>query len=112
MPCHAERYCFTIWVDAPADKVNTPQETQLRLSPSALDDPDALIEALRLSPLQRSLSRAVYDEEYEESISQCMAGAPGCQEMVQAHRMSVDASRQSAGLRKLIDLLRQHKPHR
>lgn len=44
---------------------------------------------LRHSPVQRVLSRGVYEEQYEQSLRDCMAGAEGFQEMLAAHKSQV-----------------------
>lgn len=46
-------------------------------------------EFLRRSPVQRVLSRGVYEEQYEESLRDCMEGAEGFEEMLGAHRSMV-----------------------
>ena len=83
-PARAERFCLTVWLDGVAGSVNTSEDTQLSLPASVLTDPDAVAETLRLSAAQRSLSRAVYAEAYRESLTRCMAGAAGCDEMLAA----------------------------
>ena len=54
-----------------------PSTAQLRLSAEEAKDPQALAKRLRAHPSQRVLSRAVYAEEYEASLQQCMGNAPG-----------------------------------
>lgn len=44
---------------------------------------------LRRSPVQRVLSRGVYEEQYERSLRDCMAGAEGFEEMLGAHKSQV-----------------------
>lgn len=46
-------------------------------------------EFLRHSPVQRVLSRGVYEEQYEQSLRDCMAGSEGFAEMLEAHRFQV-----------------------
>eukprot|EP01051_Picozoa_sp_SAG22_P021615 SAG22_NODE_4842_length_1153_cov_0.675522_1_plen_318_part_01 len=72
LPAVAERYVFTIWIDA--DDANADAEGFLRPHHLALPLPD-LCHLLRTTPLQRVFSRAVYREEYTESLRQCMGKA-------------------------------------
>ena len=65
----AERFCFTIWIDA--DGTNADDDVFLR--PHHLElQPLALAELMAGSALQRVVSRAVYSEEYAESLKECM----------------------------------------
>ena len=81
-PARAPRFCFTVWLDGAA--VNTAGDLRLDLRQLA-DDEAALVAFLRRSPAQRLLSRGVYQEEYEASLRDCMAGAPGFEELQEAH---------------------------
>ncbi|CAM9644588.1 unnamed protein product, partial [Ectocarpus sp. 8 AP-2014] len=76
-----------VWIDSP--DVNPPEESTLRISRSQLDDWLGFCEFLRNSPVQRVLSRGVYEEQYEQSLRDCMAGAEGYEEMLGAHRSLV-----------------------
>ena len=71
----AIRYCFTIWLDG----ASTNGPAALRLDARKPCD-----EALLLDPAQRLLSRAVYSEEYAESIRDCFATTPGQRDAVLA----------------------------
>lgn len=44
---------------------------------------------MRRSPVQRVLSRGVYEEQYERSLRDCMEGAEGFEEMLAAHEALV-----------------------
>ena len=101
----AERFCLTIWIDGEA--MNRPEDVQLRLPKTALTDIDSTVCMLRGNPVQRSLSRAVYREEYERSLAECMEGAPGCEEMLEAHRAHLAAVEKSPLLSQLVNALRQ-----
>lgn len=46
---------------------------------------------MRRSPVQRVLSRGVYEEQYETSLRECMVGAEGYEDMLAAHRALVSA---------------------
>ena len=108
-PARAERFCLTVWLDGVAGSVNTSEDTQLSLPASVLTDPDAVAETLRLSAAQRSLSRAVYAEAYRESLTRCMAGAAGCDEMLASHDAAVEATRGNMPLAALVEALRERK---
>lgn len=59
---------------------------------SALDDLRlGFCDFIRASPVQRVLSRGVYEEQYERSLYDCMAGAAGFEEMLDAHRALVSS---------------------
>lgn len=106
LPSHAERYCLTIWLDGAA--VNLPEHSQLRLSPSDLADWFGFLERLRRSPVQRLLSRGVYEEEYLESLTQCMqsAATEGFVEMLKSHETHLESLRRNAPLHNFINRLR------
>lgn len=59
------RYCFTIWFDSP--HVNSDGDVNLR----AKHLTEEFVPTLMNSPLQRSIARAVYDEEYRKSLEDC-----------------------------------------
>jgi len=102
--CFSERYCCTFWLDG--CDTNCIQNTELRLHKSAIEDIDNTILMLKRSPKQRSLSRFIYRDEYEESIYDCMEGAEGCHEMVASHILHVKSIDNNPLLRDLVDALR------
>ncbi|CAK0853597.1 unnamed protein product [Prorocentrum cordatum] len=94
-PSSAERLCFTVWVDGEA--VNGSGDCGLTARHLAAE-PGAL-EAFARSPVQRAVSRAVYAEEYEASLRECMERRPGeLEEMLQEHRRHVAQQRAHAQL--------------
>jgi hypothetical protein len=101
------RYASTTWFDGAA--VNQPAALGLRLPPSAQHDAPATAELLRLSPCQRALSRAVYAEEYEASLRECMQGTDGEAQMLAAHALFLSEAEQNAPLWRLICALRTLK---
>jgi hypothetical protein len=106
LPSNAERYCLTIWLDGGA--VNLPEHSQLRLSPSDLADWLGFLDRLRRSPVQRLLSRGVYEEEYFESLTQCMqnASTEGYVEMLRSHETHLENMRRNPALHNFISRLR------
>eukprot|EP00752_Nemacystus_decipiens_P010511 g9361.t1 len=105
LPCYAERFMLTVWIDSP--DVNPVEESTLRITRSQLDDWLGFCEFLRHSPVQRVLSRGVYEEQYEESLRDCMEGAEGFEEMLGAHRSLVAGLKKNKGLYGIIERLRQ-----
>ena len=100
-----ERFCFTIWIDG--SDVNSDDDVFLKskhLQTSA-------VEFLKRSPLQRVLSRAVYDEEYVRSIVECMGeGTDASLTMLASHRMHVASLRNNSSLATFLGDLRERKP--
>ena len=105
LPCRHERFCFTIWMDAIPSATNRPEH--LRLDVRTVRDPAA---DLRLHAAQRLLSRAVYDEEYARSLSDCFEGAPAVgKALLAAHSKHVHVSRSNAAFSRLADQARALK---
>jgi hypothetical protein len=107
LPAKAERFCLTVWLDG--EGINAPEDVGLRLPASAVANPAAAAAALRVSPSQRALSRAVYPDEYELSLMECMAGAEGCSQMVASHEAHLRAVASNAPLARFVDALREVK---
>jgi len=82
---------------------------KLRRYSTAMSDVPGTAALLRQSPAQRSLSRAVYPDEYEASLLDCMAGAIGCEQMLESHRDHLRALRANGPLAALVAALRRHK---
>eukprot|EP00293_Proteomonas_sulcata_P015422 CAMPEP_0184312542 /NCGR_PEP_ID=MMETSP1049-20130417/50660_1 /TAXON_ID=77928 /ORGANISM="Proteomonas sulcata, Strain CCMP704" /LENGTH=215 /DNA_ID=CAMNT_0026628777 /DNA_START=859 /DNA_END=1503 /DNA_ORIENTATION=+ len=98
-PSVAERFCLTIWIDAEQGAVNTDDDVLLKISKSEVeDDLEGLVAKMRISPMQRAVSRAVYRDEYETSLRDCMKGAEGCKEMLQSHQLHIQAVKSNPGL--------------
>ena len=105
LPCRHERFCFTIWMDAIPSATNRPEH--LRLDVRTVRDPAA---DLRLHAAQRLLSRAVYDEEYARSLSDCFEGTPAVgKALLAAHSKHVHVSRSNAAFSRLADQARALK---
>ena len=100
----SERFCCTFWLDG-CDS-NSIENTELRLHKSAIEDIDNTVLMLKKSPKQRSLSRFIYRDEYEESIYDCMEGAEGCEEMIASHNLHVKSIDNNPLLRDLVEALR------
>ena len=99
------RYCATVWLDGDFDN-----STALTLNArEALDDVEKTAESLARGNAQRALSRAVYADEYEASLVECMGDAPGAREMLEAHYEHCRAVKKNEGLKRLVDALREHR---
>jgi len=106
LPAAAPRYCFTVWIDGAA--VNDAASVGLSAAQLQLDE--ASVAALQASPRQRAVSRAVYAEEYDASLRECMAGAEGAAEMLAAHAAHVTQQMSHAQLAPFVTGLRKLKP--
>ena len=87
MPSAAPRYCFTVWIDGV--DVNSDADALLtrdKLRFTSFDNAEAFFAA---SPLQRTISRAVYDDVYEKSLIECVGGTKGEAPMLAQHRAAV-----------------------
>jgi hypothetical protein len=89
-------------------KVNAPQDSQLRLTQSDLADWFGFLERLRRSPVQRLLSRGVYEEEYYESLMECMqsTSTEGCVELLKSHETHLENVKRNVPLNGFIQRLR------
>jgi hypothetical protein len=113
LPATAMRLCFTVWIDGTS--VNGPDEVNLKAKHIALDGMSTEEHAnfFKISPLQRVISRAIYADEYESSLRQCMlepqevgpAGVRAGQAMLAEHAAHVQALRKNASLAAFIDAL-------
>ena len=81
-PAISERLCFTIWVDSSI----TNHDSDCNLTAQLVKAQPETVSLLRRSPVQRAVSRAVYAEEYEDSLVACMMGGAGSEEMLAGHR--------------------------
>ena len=94
LPCHSQRYCFTIWLDG----LDTNSEEAQRLDARKPCGPN-----LRLDPAQRLLSRAVYAEEYASSIEECFAQTPAqMAEVLKSHHAHVNAQMANPAFARLV----------
>jgi hypothetical protein len=110
------RYCFTIWIDAVPDHVNTDADVSLRAKHLQLQtygfSMATAAATLRATPLQRVLSRAVYAEEYERSLVECMRDSANTLLLVRSHQSSVDATYANQALAQFVASCRQyHREH-
>ena len=107
LPSHALRFAVSTWWDGDVNGA----DSSLRLPPSAMADVEATALKLRGLPSQRALARAVYADEFESSLIECMmAGTEGACLMVDSHAEHVAAARKNAPLWALVLRLRELKP--
>lgn len=70
LPSRKERVCFTMWCNG--KNVNKQDDVALSKDHLQFTSYDRAQEFFASSPLQRVISRAVYSEEYLESLLQCL----------------------------------------
>lgn len=99
------RYCFTIWFDGTSTNLDEDvnlKEKHLQLS---------ALPFLQRSPLQRVLSRCVYDEEYRESLNDCFGiGSRDARVSLALHEAHVKQLLSNPKLASFVAELREHKP--
>lgn len=98
-PAHAERFCFTVWIDA--DGVNSAEACNLttrHLVAGPYHDGSAhgIAAFLRQTPLNRSVMRAVYADELAQQLRLCLSAAGGVPDahisaVLAAHTRAVEA---------------------
>ena len=101
----APRYVVSFWFDS--DSVNLPGDLELTRDALSFSSYDEAADFFASSPLQRCLSRAVYDEDYVTSIKETIQGGDSEGPMLQGHRRVVDDTNRQ--LRPLVLELRQRR---
>jgi len=105
LPSNAERFCLTIWIDGAGTNMST--DLQLRVTQEQINEKwNEVLEILKNSPVQRVLSRGVYQEEYEQSLEECMEFAEGYGELVYMHQSHLLQMEQNAKFSNLVKKLR------
>lgn len=102
------RHCFPVWFDGFA--TNSDEDRLLKVTHLR----ESMIPFLRRSPLQRALSRAVYDAEYRAALEDCFcSGTPILRMSLHEHGAHVKqlvSSEQVRGFVGLLQLYRQYRP--
>jgi hypothetical protein len=80
------RYCVSFWFDG---AVNAPEDTLLTKDALRFPDWDACAAFFTTSPLQRAVSRAVYEDDYAESLAACVRDAEAYAAMAAGHERAV-----------------------
>jgi hypothetical protein len=119
---HTERLCFTVWLDGHPSTVNKDEHNVIKVKKkknneeeeeqSGENQRDVVADLachLRSNPSQRIISRAVYREEYEESLMEGHRGTEGLRQMLLLHRAHLQAVQKNEPLRELVTKLRQLK---
>lgn len=75
LPSKVRRVCFTIW--SQGTSVNSKRDVALSKDVLQFTSYDQAAQFFAQSPLQRVISRAVYSEEYLESLLECIEGTRG-----------------------------------
>ena len=103
---NAERFCFTIWLDAVGSRVNMDEHNALRMKPG--QSLSEVASYIRSCPVQRIFSRALYKEEYESSLRECMEGQPvALEQMIALHHAHLKAVDRHKALGELVEKLRR-----
>lgn len=98
------RYCFTVWFDG----IMTNTDSDLYLRSSHLREDEILF--LKRSPLQRTLSRPVYEEEFRQAIIDCFGkGSPACALALAEHDARIKQVMGNEEVRKFVQLLKEFK---
>ncbi|KPA73970.1 hypothetical protein ABB37_09549 [Leptomonas pyrrhocoris] len=98
------RYCFTIWFDGAL----TNSDDDLFLKMHHLEE-DA-IPFLRRSAVQRTLSRAVYAKEYEQSLADCFgADTPALKMSLREHHAHLQQLLKHEKVRSFLEVLRDYR---
>jgi hypothetical protein len=113
LPSRKRRVCFTIW--SQGTNVNCKRDVALSKDVLQFTSYDDAVRFFAQSPLQRVISRAVYSDEYVESLLECIASTRASEgissaekdKVVQQHNASVMSI--VSKLRPLIDEFRRRK---
>eukprot|EP00298_Acanthocystis_sp_HF-20_P004580 c14911_g1_i3.p1 GENE.c14911_g1_i3~~c14911_g1_i3.p1 ORF type:complete len:312 (-),score=82.68 c14911_g1_i3:57-992(-) len=104
LPATKDRLCFTIWMDG---ETNSDDEVFMKSKHLILDNSTILL--LRSSGLQRAVSRAVYDKEYEKSLRECFKSGQGLEIMLRAHFQHLKTVSDNPPLLALVNWFKQFK---
>lgn len=104
LPARAARFCFSIWLDGA--NTNGDQDCNLT-SRHLLTAPDFL--QWHLSPVHRAVSRAVYAEEYEASLRECLEGSESFDRLLLEHAQHVAGRNSHPSLGPFLKQLREKK---
>lgn len=107
MPLNTERghvrYCFTVWFDGMLTNGNE----DLYLRAAQLREDDILF--IKRSPVQRSLARAVYCEEFRQGIMDCFGKeSSACTVALAEHEAHVRQIRRNEAVSRFVDILRSY----
>lgn len=101
------RYCFTVWFDGFA--TNTDEDQFLKVSHLQ----ESAIPFLRRSPLQRTLSRAVYAAEYRAALMDCFGSdTPAFHISLQEHNAHVRQLLSNEQAKRFVELLQDYREDR
>ncbi|EPY32816.1 EGL-Nine (EGLN) [Strigomonas culicis] len=98
------RYCFTVWFDG--FMTNTDEDQYLKVSHLQT----SAIPLLRRSPLQRTLSRAVYEEEYRTALRDCFGdGSVAYKISLHEHNVRLAELLKNEKVRQFVDELKLYR---
>ncbi|CUI14627.1 2-oxoglutarate/Fe(II)-dependent oxygenase family protein, putative [Bodo saltans] len=104
-PACPARHCFTVWFDGAS--TNTDDDVNLRAKHLSMES----LPLLQSTPLQRVLSRAVYDEEYRSRLAECFGG-PNCRDArvaVAMHEAHLKPLLANSAVASFVAVLRKEK---
>lgn len=114
LPCNSERYCLTIWLESSTANSPAEEDRSALAALSALNLGDeaenGFLRSVMRPSMQRNLSRAIYEEEYAESIRECMNNAEGSDLLLQTHENRVAELKKKPQVASLIESLKALKP--
>ena len=99
------RCCFTVWLDGTS--TNMPDDVNLKAKNLVAD----FIPSMITSPVQRSLSRAVYDDIYQQALLDCFGGAKTKESLIslRMHEAHVKQLTANPALVQFIELLKSKR---
>lgn len=98
------RYCFTLWFDG--TRTNTDDDLLLKMHHLQ----ESAIPFLRRSAVQRTLSRAVYAKEYEESLADCFGqDTPALKISLREHHAHLRQLLKHQKVRDFLEVLREYR---
>jgi hypothetical protein len=115
-PSRAQRLCFSVWIDS--SRVNSPDDVHLKAKHITLSAGNTAHDAAQFfdnSPLQRVVSRALYCDEYEDSLrdlgssSTAPADTRASIMQIKEHRARVSALVKNVALASFFDEMRKLK---
>lgn len=102
--CKKVRYCFTIWFDGTA--TNSHDDLLLRVNHLQ----ETSIPFLKRSPVQRVLSRAVYEEAYRASLEDCFGrDTVSAKVSLREHQAHLTQLLQNSKVRDFVEVLREYR---
>ena len=127
LPSHKARYCFSVWIDKATNAVDIDEllvdddhddddEKSSRVMKLGSIEIEKEMEWLKKPSVECTLSRWVYEEEYVDSLRECMIDyeeSDVYKELYAMHRAHIDGlkkANEETGLIEIVDWLQKNKP--